>query len=246
MKLQEISTKAPQGINKEYSLSAFIDYQKELHQLQHLLYASHSHSLLIVFQGMDTSGKDGTIRNVFSCVNPLGCHAVAFKEPNERERDHDFMWRIFQVLPRKGMMQIFNRSYYEDILVPSVKKNLPPDILERRYDFINAFEQHLLDNQTIILKFFLHISKEEQAERILKRQQNPLKQWKYSESDWEASKNWENYEKVYESIFERCSKVFPWHIIPADQKWYRNYLVIKIIVQKLKSLDLKLPFNTLG
>jgi PPK2 family polyphosphate:nucleotide phosphotransferase len=241
IRLHEISPKAPKELNKEYCLSAFLDYQKELFTLQHLLYASHTHSVLVIFQGMDTSGKDSTIRHVFSCVNPLGCHAVAFKEPNELEKEHDFMWRIFQQLPKRGMMQIFNRSYYEDIIVPSIKQSLEEKILERRYSFINSFEQHLSDNQTVVLKFFLHISKEEQEERIVKRQENPLKRWKYSENDWESSKNWNKYIDVYEKIFVECSLHSNWIIIPSDKKWYRNYLVIKTMVEKLKELNLKIP-----
>ena len=241
IKLKNSNTKAPAKIDKAVCKLEFDKLQNEFFDIQHLLYASDTYSLLIVFQGIDTSGKDSTIRHVFSHVNPLGVHATSFKAPNDAELEHDYMWRIFQKLPEKGRIQIFNRSYYEDILVPTIQKTLSPQLIDKRYNFINAFEQHLLDNKTLVLKFFLHISEDEQKKRIQERLKNPEKEWKYSSEDIKSSKKWNDYEQVYEKILNRCSTYIPWIIVPADNKWYRNYLVISIIVDHLKKLNLKLP-----
>ncbi|MCE9539856.1 MAG: polyphosphate kinase [Bacteroidetes bacterium] len=241
MKLKNIETQAPQRINKEAYKRKLDKVIKELSDLQHLLYASHTYSLLIIFQGIDTSGKDSTIRHVFSSVNPLGVQAKSFKAPAGRELEHDYMWRIFQELPEKGKIQIFNRSYYEDILVPTIQKSLSNNIIEERYEFINAFENHLLCNNTVILKFFLHISEEEQKKRIQERLNDPFKKWKYSDEDLESSEKWKEYEQVYEQILNRCSLKLPWVIVPADNKWYRDYIVASTIVARLKKLNLKFP-----
>ncbi|MDO9188165.1 MAG: polyphosphate kinase [Bacteroidia bacterium] len=241
IKLKTINTKAPEKINKEEYKLELDKILQELFGLQHLFYASHKYSLLIIFQGIDTAGKDSTIRQVFSGVNPLGVHATSFKAPIGSELEHDYMWRIFQKLPEKGMIQIFNRSYYEDILVPTIQKTHPNNIIEDRYDFINAFEKHLQSNNTIILKFFLHISEDEQKKRIQERMNDPFKKWKYSEGDLQSSKKWKEYKKVYEQILNRCSSELPWVIVPADNKWYRNYIVASTIVAKLKHLKLKFP-----
>ncbi len=241
IKLKNINTKAPAKTDKALCRREFDKLQNDFFKIQNLFYASHSYSLLIIFQGIDTSGKDSTIRNVFSHVNPLGVHATSFKAPCDIELEHDYMWRIFQKLPKKGMIQIFNRSHYEDILVPTIKKTLPRQLIEKRYDFINAFEKHLLDNKTLVLKFFLHISENEQKKRIRERLTDPIKKWKYSDEDMKSSKNWKNYTQVYEQILNRCSPNIPWEIIPADNKWYRNYLVASTIVKQLKQLNLKFP-----
>ena len=241
IKLKNINTKAPAKTDKVFCKSEFDLLQKDFFDIQHLLYASDTYSLLIVFQGIDTSGKDSTIRNVFSRVNPLGVHATSFKVPCEMELEHDYMWRIFQKLPEKGRIQIFNRSYYEDILVPTVKKTLSPQLIDKRYHFINAFEQHLLDNKTLVLKFFLHISEAEQKKRIQERLKDPEKKWKYSTDDLKSSKKWNDYTQAYEQILNRCSSQIPWVIVPADNKWYRNYVVLSTIVKILKKLNLKFP-----
>ncbi len=241
IKLENINTKAPAKTDKAVCKLEFDKLQKRFFDIQHLLYASDTYSLLIVFQGIDTSGKDSTIRHVFSCVNPLGVHATSFKVPNDEELEHDYMWRIFQKLPEKGRIQIFNRSYYEDILVPTIQKTLPSQLIEKRYDFINAFEHHLLDNNTLILKFFLHISEDEQKKRIQERLQDPEKRWKYSNEDMQSSKKWNDYTQVYEQILNRCSSGIPWVIVPADNKWYRNYIVLSTIVNHLKKLNLNFP-----
>lgn len=240
-RLNTISTKAPEEIDKEAYDIKLDALQKEMFALQHKLYASMQYSFLIIFQGIDTSGKDSTIRHVFSCVDPLGVQATSFKAPTDVELLHDYMWRIFQKLPEKGMIQIFNRSYYEDILFPSIQKTLSKKEIEKRYTFINAFEEHLSNNKTIILKFYLHISQNEQKKRILERINDPLKKWKYSKEDLNSSGKWKNYTKVYEEIIDRCSSKTPWIIVPADNKWYRNYVVASVIVKHLKKLNLKYP-----
>lgn len=241
IKLNTINTKAPEKKDKETCKRELEKLHQELSTLQHLFYASHAQSLLIVFQGTDTSGKDSTIRHVFSHINPLGVHATSFKTPCGIELEHDYMWRIFQKLPEKGMIQIFNRSHYEDILVPSIQKTLPENSIEKRYGFINAFENHLQNNNTFILKFFLHISEDEQKKRIQERLTDPLKKWKYSEDDVKSSKKWKSYALVYEQILNRCSPEIPWVIVPADNKWYRDYVVASAIVKKLRQLNLKYP-----
>jgi len=246
IKLRNINTKAPKETDKAASKRELDALQNELFSLQHLFYAAHSYSLLIVFQGIDTSGKDSTIRNVFSGVDPLGIQATSFKAPCDMEREHDYMWRIFQKLPEKGMIQIFNRSYYEDVLVPTVQKTIPGNIVEQRYDFINAFENHLLNNKTIILKFFLHISKNEQKKRIQERLNDPIKKWKYSSEDIKSSKKWNEYTNAYEQILNRCSPEIPWVIVPADNKWFRNYIVASTVVSRLKQLNLKYPTKSQG
>ena len=241
IQLNKIDTGAPGNANKEELKKELFSLHKKMFSLQHLFYANASRSMLIIFQGMDTSGKDGTIRHVFSCVNPLGVHATAFSEPCDKERVHDFLWRIYQRLPEKGKIQIFNRSHYEDILVPTIHRLLDENLIERRYEYINSFEQQLEDSGTIILKFFLHISRDEQRKRLGERLTDPLKKWKYKASDKTESEKWNDYIRTYENIISRCSPANPWQVIPADDKWYRNYLVAKAIVGKLESLEMKYP-----
>ena len=241
IELNKINTDAPKDADKEEMKNDLSILHKKMFFLQHLFYANASKSMLIIFQGMDTSGKDGTIRHVFSCINPLGVNATSFNEPCDKEKVHDFLWRIYQHLPEKGRIQIFNRSHYEDILVPTVHQLIDEKLIERRYDYINSFEQHLEDSGTIILKFYLHISRNEQHKRLEERLTDPLKKWKYKISDKTESKKWDDYIYVYENIINRCSPGIPWQIIPADVKWYRNYQVAKAIVNKLESLKMKYP-----
>ena len=241
IELNKINTDAPKDADKEEMKNDLTILHKKMFSLQHLLYANASKSMLIIFQGVDTSGKDGTIRHVFSCINPLGVHATSFNEPCDKEKAHDFLWRIYQHLPEKGRIQIFNRSHYEDILVPTVHQLIDEKLIERRYDYINSFEQHLEDSGTMILKFYLHISKNEQQKRLEERLTDPLKKWKYKISDKTESKKWNDYIHTYENIINRCSPSIPWQIIPADDKWYRNYQVAKTIVGKLESLKMKYP-----
>jgi PPK2 family polyphosphate:nucleotide phosphotransferase len=243
VELNKINTVASKDVDKDELKKELWSLHKKMFALQHLFYANANRSMLIIFQGMDTSGKDGTIRHVFSCVNPLGVHATSFTAPCDKERVHDFLWRIYQRLPEKGAIQIFNRSHYEDILVPTVHQVVDEKLIERRYDYINSFERQLQDSGTIILKFYLHISKNEQKKRLEERQTDPLKKWKYKDSDGEESKKWDLYMETYEKIINRCGPDIPWHIIPADDKWYRNYLVAKTIVKKLESLKMEFPGN---
>ncbi len=239
--INNISSKAPLSLTKSSASKELKYLHKQLYSLQNLFYAEGKHSLLIVLQGMDTSGKDGTIRHVFSCVNPQGCNVKSFKSPTAVELLHEFLWRIYANLPERRMIQIFNRSHYEDVLFPVVHKLIDKKETEERFDVINNMEQHLQDNNTIILKFYLHISQNEQKIRLKKRLTVPEKRWKYNPEDKKESESWKNYMDAYQSVFEKCSKANPWIIVPADDKWYRNYLVAKTIVKKLENLKMKYP-----
>jgi PPK2 family polyphosphate:nucleotide phosphotransferase len=213
-----------------------------LDELQYLLYAENKHALLVVLQGMDTSGKDGTIRHVMSGLNPQWCKATNFKAPTPEEAEHDFLWRIHHAVPRRGEVGIFNRSQYEDVLAARVHNLAPQDVWSERYDQINRFERYLADNNVVVLKFFLHISKDEQRQRILDRIDDPRKNWKLSPADFAERKFWPAYLKAYEVALTRCNtKHAPWFIIPANKKWYRNLAVAKILVETLEELNMKYP-----
>jgi PPK2 family polyphosphate:nucleotide phosphotransferase len=219
----------------------------EIDRLQDILYAGAKHAMLVVLQGLDTSGKDGTIRKVFGPIDPLGVLATSFKAPTPRELAHDFLWRVHKVVPPAGIIGVFNRSHYEDVLVARVHKLVPGDRLEARYHQINAFERHLAENGTVILKFFLHISKEEQKARLQARLDDPTKRWKFSPSDLAERKHWDDYQAAYQIVFERCSTEWaPWFIVPADRKWYRNAIVARILRSTLQALDLAYPADTPG
>jgi PPK2 family polyphosphate:nucleotide phosphotransferase len=208
---------------------------KELRDLQEALYEAQHHSVLIVLQGMDTSGKDGTIRHVMAQVNPQGCQVHSFKVPTQEELAHDFLWRVHKVAPPKGILGIFNRSHYEDVLVVRVHNLVPKEVWQERYEQINHFEQLLTSSGTILLKFFLHISKDEQERRLLARVQDKDKAWKISPSDWTERKYWQDYQEAYEDALSKCStKEAPWYIVPANHKWYRNLAVARTIVQVLR------------
>jgi PPK2 family polyphosphate:nucleotide phosphotransferase len=210
---------------------------KEIDELQDLLYAASTHALLVVLQGMDTSGKDGTIRKVFGPVDPLGVRAVPFGPPNERELSHDFLWRVHRAAPAKGEVAIFNRSHYEDVLIVRVHGLVPEAAWQARYAHINAFEKLLADSDTIILKFFLHISHDEQKKRLLAREKEVAKAWKLSAGDWEERKLWDDYQRAYEDALSRCSTDHaPWEIVPADRKWFRNLAVASRVAEALRPL----------
>src|SRR6266487_883562 len=207
---------------------------EELGELQQLLAAAQYHSLLIVLQGMDTSGKDGTIRQVMAQVNPLGCEVRSFKGPTSREQARDFLWRIHRVVPGRGMISIFNRSHYEDVLVVRVHNLVPEKVWRRRYAAINDFERLLTQNDMIILKFYLYISYEEQERRLLAQQKNQTDAWKLSTADWAERKYWNDYQDAYEAALAQCStEEAPWYIVPANNKWYRNLLVARTLVHTL-------------
>ncbi len=239
--LEDFPTTAPNGIEKKFAENETLRYKKQLFNLQNILFAEQKHSVLIILQGMDAAGKDGTIRHVFSSMNPMGVNIKAFKIPSSEEKTHDFLWRIHPHAPATGMIEIFNRSHYEDILVPSVHKTISRKGLDSRYDSINHFEQHLRASGTVILKFFLHISEEEQVLRLKERLNIPHKKWKYDPADSTEFSHRQAYLKTYERIFERCGTKQPWFIVPADQKWYRNFFIARQVRNTLKALKMKYP-----
>ena len=201
-----------------------------LTELQELLYAVRAQSVLVILQGRDTSGKDGTIRHVAGPLNSQSCTVASFKVPTEEELAHDFLWRVHARAPDAGNINIFNRSHYEDVLVARVRKIVPKQVWRPRYEHINAFERLLADSGTIILKFYLHISKDEQKRRLLKREEDPIKSWKLSVGDWQERELWEDYTRVYEDALNRCSaKHAPWFIVPADKKWFRDLAVAETL-----------------
>jgi PPK2 family polyphosphate:nucleotide phosphotransferase len=216
--------------------------REKLRALQALLYADGRCSLLICLQGLDAGGKDGTISHILGAMNPQGCRVTGFKQPSTEELAHDFLWRIHQAAPARGQVAIFNRSHYEDVLVVRVHKLVPHAVWSGRYDRINEFERELVDSNTHILKFYLHISKEEQLKRFEARLEDPMKQWKISESDYKEREFWDDYTTAYEEALSRCStRHAPWFIIPSDHKWFRNLAIARIVVEHLEALDMKLP-----
>lgn len=233
--LSSIDTHADGGMTKEDGKERIIDLAEQINELQDLLYAAAERSLLIVLQGMDTSGKDGTIKSVFRYTDPLGVRSWPFKVPTELELAHDFIWRVHALTPPKGILTIFNRSHYEDVLVVRVKELVPVREWRARYDHINAFEKLLTDSGTIVLKFFLHISKEEQEERLLARGDEIEKAWKLSVADWKEREFWDSYQEAYEDMLSKCSTSYaPWYVIPADRKWFRDIAVAETIIETMK------------
>jgi PPK2 family polyphosphate:nucleotide phosphotransferase len=228
--------------NHKEAVEEIEQHQAKLRALQELLHADGRCSLLICLQGMDTAGKDGTISHVLGAMNPQGCHVAAFRQPTAEEMAHDFLWRIHRSAPAKGSVAIFNRSHYEDVLVVRVHKLVPKEVWSRRYDQINAFEKGLVENSAHILKFYLHISKQEQLSRFKKRLDDPAKQWKISAADYKEREFWDDYMAAYEDVLSRCStRHAPWFVIPSDHKWFRNLAISRIVVEHLESLDLKFP-----
>ncbi|MCL7454726.1 MAG: polyphosphate kinase 2 family protein [Anaerolineae bacterium] len=215
---------------------------EKLQDLQEVMWAEGKHSLLIVLQAMDAGGKDGTIKHVMRGVNPQGCQVTSFKVPTREELDHDFLWRIHKAVPRRGYIGIFNRSHYEDVLVVRVENLAPEQVWQQRYEQINHFEKLLADTGTTILKFYLHISKEEQKDRFEARLRDPHKNWKFSMEDVEKRELWDSYMRAFEDALSRCSAPWaPWYVIPANHKWYRNLVISQIIVDTLTSLDMRYP-----
>ncbi|MBS1610069.1 MAG: polyphosphate kinase [Bacteroidetes bacterium] len=241
IKLSEISTRAPKDLDKDKTKKKIQEILDDLDNLQNLLYAENKHSLLVVIQGMDASGKDGAIRNVFGKLNPQGVAVKSFKTPTSEELAHDFLWRIHSHAPAKGMIQLFNRSHYEDILITRVHKWCDDKTAMRRMKAINDFEQLLQEhNNTHILKFYLHVSPEEQQQRLQERIKDPEKQWKYNENDFAEAKLWDVYMQMYEDCFENCNDA-PWTIVPSDQNWYKEFIIASAVYDMLKSLDMKFP-----
>lgn len=214
----------------------------KLGELQEVLYAGHKHALLIILQALDAGGKDGTIRHVMRGINPQGVQVTGFKVPTAEELAHDFLWRVHQRTPPLGMIGIFNRSHYEDVLVVRVEELVPPAVWEARYDHINAFERLLADSGVTLVKFFLHISKAEQKKRFEERLSKPSKHWKFARGDLKVRDKWEQYMAAYEDAISRCNTPWaPWHIVPADKKWYRNLVISQVLVETLEKLDLRYP-----
>lgn len=214
----------------------------KLDQLQERLYANRTRALLIILQGMDTSGKDGTIKHVMSGVNPQGCRVASFKTPSEKELEQDFLWRIHQEVPPKGYIGIFNRSQYEDVLITRVHGLVSKKVVTQRFNQINEFEELLVENGTAVIKLFLHISKDEQKERLTERICDPEKRWKFSEGDVEERKLWDDYMTAFEDLMAATStERAPWYIVPANRKWYRNLVVAELVVQVLEGMKLSTP-----
>ncbi len=222
--------------------AALLKLNDRLEELQELLYAEGKHKLLIVLQATDTGGKDGTIRHVFDGVNPQGVKVASFKKPTTKELAHDYLWRIHQHTPARGEIVIFNRSHYEDVLIVRVHNLTPRNVWEKRYQHINDFERMLADEGTTILKFFLHISKDEQKERLQARLDEAHKHWKFESGDLAERKRWDDYQEAFETMLRKTSTPWaPWHIIPANRKWYRNYIIAHTIVETLESLAMRYP-----
>jgi PPK2 family polyphosphate:nucleotide phosphotransferase len=215
---------------------------KKLIELQELLYAADKHSLLVVLQAMDAGGKDGAIRHVFGGVNPQGCSVTSFKVPSAEELAHDYLWRYHLACPKRGMIGIFNRSQYESVLVERVRKIAPKEVWSKRYEQINQFEKMLSAEGTVIVKFFLHISKQEQKKRLEARLEDKTRNWKFAPGDVAERKHWDQYVEAFEDAIAKCStEDAPWYIVPADHKWFRNWVLSDTLVRTLKSLDMKLP-----
>lgn len=241
IRLADISTLPPKKTDKNKIIAATEKLIVQLDELQNLLYAQSKYAILIVIQGMDAAGKDGAIRHVFGKLNPQGVQVTSFKEPTSLELSHDFLWRIHQHTPARGMIHIFNRSHYEDVLVTRVHKLINNKLAFKRMDAINDFENLLVEhNHTHILKFYLHISHKEQLKRLDERIKDPQKQWKYNEKDFEESKLWPEYMEVYEDCLNNCNKV-PWIITPSDAHWYKEYIIAKNLYELLSGLKMQYP-----
>lgn len=243
VKLKSIDTKTSGPFKDKAEAQAFTaETNVKIRDLQYRMFVEQKQSLLVVLQAPDAAGKDGLIRKVLGRMNPQGCRTFPFKVPSELERSHDFLWRIHQATPSTGMVSIFNRSHYEDVLVVRVEDLVPKKVWSARYEMINAFEQTLMARGTRILKFYLHISPREQLERFGKRLDNPEKHWKLNIGDYAARDQWPKYREAYEDVFEKCnSDASPWFVIPADHKWYRDASVAGIVHQTLKDMDPQMP-----
>ena len=240
-RLNEISTRAPKDLDKKATKEKTALLLEELDELQNLMYAEGKHAVLVVLQGLDASGKDGAVKNVFGQLNPLGVRVQPFKAPTAEELSHDFLWRIHKYAPAKGMIQVFNRSHYEDVLVTRVHGWCDDETAKKRFRAINHFERLLTEhNATEVFKFYLHISPEEQQVRLRERIDDPRKNWKYNANDLEEAKLWDKYMQMYEEAFAACREP-EWTIVPSDQNWYKEYVIAKALVERLRALDMKFP-----
>jgi PPK2 family polyphosphate:nucleotide phosphotransferase len=242
IKLSKIDPDNTGGITKEKALQRFCDLREKIYELQEILYAEHRRSLLLIFQAMDTGGKDGAIKNLCAGLNPAGLEITSFKAPSSEDLDHDFLWRVHKATPRKGMIGVWNRSHYEDVLIVRVHKLVPKKVWKARYDQINRFEEILTENGTTILKFMLHISKEEQKKRLQARLDRPDRWWKFNPNDIKERARWGDYQKAYEDAVNNCStECAPWHVVPANHKWARNLALAEIVLRTLKEMDPHYP-----
>ncbi|HEX2622388.1 MAG TPA: polyphosphate kinase 2 family protein [Phototrophicaceae bacterium] len=242
VKLREYDPDDKGGISKEDAVPEMLKLHERLETLQEMLYAQSKQALLIVLQAMDTGGKDGTVKSLFSGITPSGLRVTSFKAPTAEELAHDFLWRVHQAAPPKGYIGVFNRSHYEDVLIVRVNKLAPDKVWKKRYDQINEFEQLLSDNGTRIVKFYLHISKDEQKQRLLNRLNRPDKQWKFAVGDLPVREKWDDYMAAYEDAITKCNtSAAPWVVVPANHKWYRDLIVIRTVVNTLESMGLSYP-----
>ncbi len=234
---------ATPGLDDKKAAAALIArHIARIDKLQYRLYAENRRALLIVLQGIDAAGKDGTIRHVMTGMNPQGCSVVSFKVPSVEEQDHDFLWRIHKAIPARGDVGIFNRSHYEDLVVPRVKEGASKRFWKTRSRHINDFERYLVENDVEVLKFFLHVSKAEQKRRLDERLEDPNRRWKANPADFTERKRWDAYMEAFEAMLEVCSTAWaPWHVVPADHKWYRNYAVSQVLVERLEAMDPRFP-----
>ncbi len=239
--LADISTVAPKKLEKNEIKKETKKILEEIADLQDMLIASKKRSLLVILQGMDASGKDGAVKNIFGGLNPLGIKVQTFKKPTEEEFAHDFLWRIHKVVPQKGDITIFNRSQYEDVLIQRVHKWIDEETVKQRFDAINNFEQLLENNGTTIIKCYMHISLEAQLERLEERKTNPEKMWKHNAQDWEERKLWNEYMQAYEDVFTNCSKAAKWNIVAVDQNWYKEYQIAVLVRDALTAMNLSYP-----
>jgi PPK2 family polyphosphate:nucleotide phosphotransferase len=242
--LKDLPTASKEGApgDKRETEEALQETVQQISSYQERLWAEGKQSLLVVLQAMDTAGKDGTIRAVFSGVNPQGVHVTSFKSPTSDELAHDFLWRCHKVTPAKGEIGVFNRSHYEDVLVVRVKNLVPEEVWRPRYDLINSFEEQLTHASNTVIKFFLHMSKEEQAKRLQARLDDPSKRWKFNSGDLVERKLWDDYQQAYqEAISQTSTETAPWYVIPADRKWYRNWAIAQVIAQTLEKMAPQYP-----
>lgn len=249
VRLREWSTNSTEGFDgdKQLRADALTMLNDRLSELQAMLYAEGKHKFLVVLQGMDTSGKDGTIKHVFRTINPIGVKVKDFKRPNDVELAHDYLWRVHEHTPRNGRMVIWNRSHYEDVVVVRVNDLVPKDVWKRRFRHIREFERMMADEGTTIVKIFLHISKDMQKERLQERLDNPAKHWKFEHGDVAERAHWDRYTVAYEeAITETATERAPWWIVPSDRKWYRNLVVSEILIEALERLDMRYPEPAAG
>ncbi len=244
-RLAKLPTRYAGPLDKDHSLTLLAAEHQRMIDLQERLYAEGKQSLLIVFQAMDAAGKDSTVRHVFSPLDAAGCHVTSFKAPTKNELAHDYLWRVHKHCPARGDIGIFNRSHYEEALIVRVKKWVPEKVWKRRFDHMNNFEQMLTDEGTRVLKFYLHISKDYQKQRLQRRLDNPEKHWKFNPEDLLERANWDKYMHAFEDVFAKCSpKHAPWHVIPAERRWFRNLLVARIVADTMQAMHCQLPKPT--